>query len=604
MRTVFVTPLAVLLFLAAGGALHWGGNPFAAQWVWLAGLVACGLPVVLRTAMGVLSGRFATDVVATLAIITALLLGQPVAGLVVVLMQTGGEALERYAEGRASRAVHALEQDAPRIAHRIDTAGDSRVTSIPVAEIAVGERLLIRPGEMVPCDARVDGGASHVDTSRITGEPTPTRVGPGAALLSGILNLEGALTVVATAPAAESQYARIVELVRTAQHTRAPLQRLADRYAIWFTPVVLLVCAAAYALTGEWIRVLAVLVVATPCPLILATPVAIIGGVNKAARAHIVVRSGAAMERLASATYAAFDKTGTLTIGAPVVRDVVANDGVPSRELLRLAAGVELRSSHGLARSVVAAAVGAGLDVPHADDVVEDAGRGISGVVDGRRVAVGSRAYVRQGAGHEPAGTGNDPGLRAYVTVDGVHRGAIDFEDAVRPEAAPLIAQLRRLGLGGPILVSGDTEVHVRAMGAALGIADVRGGLLPGEKVAVLQALAQAGERVVMVGDGTNDAPALSAAHVGVALSGHGGGITTEAADVIILGSDLRRVADAVQISRRTLRIARESIRIGLALSITAMGFAAFGHITPIAGALIQEAIDIGVIVNALRASR
>lgn len=604
MRPAFVIPVVVLVFLGAGGILHGAGNPFAARWIWLAGLVACGFPVALRTVVGVLSGRFATDIVATLAILTALLLDQPVAGLVIVLMQTGGEALERYAEGRASRAVHALEQDAPRVAHRLEPAGDAGVRSIPVAEIVVGDRLLIRPGEMVPCDAQVEVGSSHVDTSRITGEPTPTRVGPGATLLSGVLNLEGALAVVATAPAAESQYARIVALVRSAQHTRAPLQRLADRYAIWFTPVVLLVCAAAYALTGEWVRVLAVLVVATPCPLILATPVAIIGGVNKAARSHIVVRSGAAMERLASATYAAFDKTGTLTIGAPVVREVVASNGVPAHELLRLAAGVELRSSHGLARSVVAAAVAADLEVPPAADVVEDPGRGITGTIEGRHVAVGSRDFVHHVAGRDPGGANGASGLRAYVAIDGAHRGSIDFEDAVRPDAAPLISDLRSLGLGGPVLVSGDTQAHASAVGASLGITDVRGALLPGAKVAALETLAQRGERVVMVGDGTNDAPALSAAHVGIALSGSGGGITTEAADVIILGTDLRRVADAVRISRRTLRIARESIHTGLALSIVAMGFAAFGHITPIAGALIQEAIDVGVIVNALRASR
>ena len=283
---------------------------------------------------------------------------------------------------------------------------------------------------------------------------------------------------------------------------------------------------------------------------------------------------------------------------------MVASDGVPPGELLRLAAGVELRSSHGLARSVVAAAVAAGLDVPAAEEVVEEPGSGIAGVVEGRRVVVGSRAYVGQHAGGGTADTGVIPGLRAYVAIDGAHRGSIDFEDAVRPEAASLIGDLRALGLKGPTLVSGDTEAHARAVGESLGIADVRGALLPGAKVAALEALAQQGERVVMVGDGTNDAPALSAAHVGVALSGTGGGITTEAADIIILGTDLRRVGDAVRISRRTLRIARESIRVGLALSISAMGFAAFGHITPIAGALIQEAIDIGVILNALRASR
>jgi heavy metal translocating P-type ATPase len=573
---------------------------------WTAGLVLTGAPVVWRTLRGIASGRFAADLVAMLAIVAALPLGQPLAGLIVVLMQTGGEALERYAQGRASEAVRELEAAAPRLAHRI---GPSGVEEIAADAVAVGDELLVRPGEMVPCDGVVIGGRSHVDVSRLTGEPIPATASAGVALRSGSLNLESPLTLRATAPARESQYARIVELVRSAQASKSPIQRLADRYAVWFTPLTLLVCALAWLVSGDSVRVLAVLVVATPCPLILATPVAIIGGINQAARRGIVFRHGTALEQLGGVRTAIFDKTGTLTIGRPEVARVLAAGALDESELLRLTAAVEHGSGHLLARMVVQAAEGRGIRVPEAHEVVEAPGQGVSGVVEGGRVTVGAWGYVvgrapeaepalRALLAGEPAGA-----LRASVAVEGVGVGAIEFADRVRPGLAELLARLRALGIRRTVLLSGDSQANAAGVAAEVGIDEAYGDLLPEAKVAVVHRLVKSGEPVVMTGDGTNDAPALSTATVGVALASGGGGITAEAADAVILADDPGRLADAIVISRRTLRVARESIWAGLGLSAVAMVVAGLGHIPPTVGALLQEGIDVAVILNALRAS-
>jgi heavy metal translocating P-type ATPase len=581
-------------------------GPSASRLVWTAGLLLTGLPVVWRTVRGMASGRFAADLVAMLAIVAAALLQQPLPGLIVVLMQTGGETLERYAEGRASEAVRELEAAAPRLAHRVGRDG---IEDVAADAVLVGDRLLVRPGEMVPCDGLVTEGRSHVDVSRLTGEPLPVTAVAGVALRSGSLNLESPLTLRATAVARESQYARIVELVRTAQASKSPLQRLADRYAVWFTPITLLTCAAAWLLSGDPDRVLAVLVVATPCPLILATPVAIIGGINQAARQGIIFRHGTALEQLGGVRIAVFDKTGTLTVGRPRVSRVLADSGLDDGELLRLAAGVEQGSGHLLARTVVEEALARGIVPAVGTEVVEAAGQGVSGIADGRRVTVGGWSYVlARSPGAEPSlrallAAAPPSRLRAYVAVDGLGTGVIEYADQLRPELAGFLDRLGRLGVRRTVLLSGDDQANVDAVGAAMGIAEAHGDLLPEAKVAYVHRLVKAGEKVLMVGDGTNDAPALSSATVGIALASGGGGITAEAADAVILADDPTRVAEAIAISRRTLRLARQSIWAGLGLSGAAMIAASLGYIPPTAGALLQEAIDVAVILNALRAA-
>jgi heavy metal translocating P-type ATPase len=600
-------PALASLFVLAGAALL--ATPAGSAWsfrTWYAGLLITGSPVLWRTLRHVVRGHLATDVVAMLAIVVAAILQEPLAGLIVVLMQTGGEALERYAEGRASRAVRRLEEEAPRIAHRMGASG---IRDVAVDDVAIGDALLIRPGEMVPCDGVVMDGVSQVDSSRLTGEVLPVNARAGTLLMSGTLNLTGPLTLRATALTRESQYARIVELVRSAAASKAPLQRLADRYAVWFTPVTLVVCAISWIASGDATTALAVLVVATPCPLILATPIAIIGGVNRAATRHIIMRTGGALERLSAARVAVFDKTGTLTQGGAAVSGVTPANGQSPHSLLRLAAALEQYSGHALARSVVEAARDTALELPPATDVVEDAGRGVSGRVEGSAVAVGGHDYigefvVRDGMrGTAAPVSGEDSTLRAHVAVDGRLAGTIEFAERVRPGARQMVEELRALGIRRVLLLSGDRERNTRDVASAVGADAWEGSLLPTEKLERIDALSRAEGPVLMVGDGTNDAPALSRADVGVALAGHGGGVTAEAADVVILTDELSRVSEAVEISRRTMRIARQSIRVGLTLSGIAMLVAAVGRIPPVIGALLQEAIDIAVIVNALRAS-
>ena len=564
------------------------------------------MPVVWSTVRGAAAGRFAADLVASFAIVGSLLLVQPLAGLVVVLMQTGGEALERYAEGRASAAVRELEAAAPRIAHQLER-GEPR--DVAVDAVKVGDLILVRPGELIPCDVEVVDGDSSVDTSRLTGEPMPVPARPGSRFLSGSLNLDGVLKARVLAPAGESQYARIVELVRSAQASKSPLQRLADRYAVWFTPLTLIVCGATWALSGDPVRALAVLVVATPCPLILATPVAIIGGINRAARHGIIFRHGGALEQLGQVNVAIFDKTGTLTVGHPEVAQVIPARLFSADELLRLAAGVEQGSGHPLARTVVGAARARGLVPPEPRDIVEAPGQGVGGRVEGREVAVGGWDYLTArypGIDQElQALRGSDgrAALRAFVAVDGQAAGIIEYADRVRPELEGLVARLRALGLRRVVLLSGDDQANTDAVARAIGIEEAHGQLLPEDKVAHVRRLVKAGEKVLMVGDGTNDAPALSSATVGIALASGGGGITAEAADAVLLADDPSRVVTAIAISRRTLGLARQSIWVGLGLSACAMAAASLGYVPPTLGALLQEAIDVGVILNALRAA-
>ncbi len=600
-----IVPTLAVLTIVAGAAARLAGYGEGVARGWLLALVVLGAPIVWRMLAAARHGRFATDLVAAAAVIAAVLLREPLPGLVIVVMQTGGEALERYAEGRASAAVRDLEAAAPRHAHRALPGG---FEDVDADAVAIGDTLLIRPGELVPCDGIVVDGSSDVDASSLTGEPVPIAAHVGTKLLSGSLNGAGSLTVRATSLARTSQYARIVELVRDAQSTKAPLQRLAERYAIWFTPLTALACAAAYLASGDWTRVLAVLVVATPCPLILAPPVAIVAGINRAARRQIIVRNGAALEQLGSVTAAVFDKTGTLSVGKPVLERVAALDGLPEDAALRLAGALEQASSHPLARVVVVAAEQRAGALPVPVEVVELAGQGVTGLVEGRRVHVGSRRYITANAPADAAASraarDADPGLTSFIAVDGRLAGVLHFADTLRPDVGALLIRLKSLGVRRTLLLSGDHDATTRAVAERVGITEVRGDLLPQDKVAAVEQLVRDGEVVLMVGDGTNDAPALSAAHVGIALAGHGGGITSEAADVIILSDQLERVGDAVAIGRRTARLARESIWAGLVLSGIAMGFAGVGMIPPTVGALLQEAIDVAVILNALRASR
>ena len=406
-----------------------------------------------------------------------------------------------------------------------------------------------------------------------------------------------------------------MELVRSAQATKAPLQRLADRYAVWFTPITLIVCALAWYWSGDARRALAVLVVATPCPLILATPIALIGGINRAARRQIIIRNGGALEQLGAATLAVFDKTGTLTLGRPDVAHVTTLARWSERDLLRYAGAVERDAAHLLARSFYAEASArlqqTSDEIPPATSVTEVPGRGAAGVVEGREVIVGAWSYVNERvtatpelmAARESADQGT-PGLRAYIAIDGAMAGVVEFADRLRDDAIGVMTALDTLGVHRRVLLSGDQPANVDAIARAVGFTEAYGEFHPADKARFIHALVNAGEIVLMVGDGINDAPALTAASVGIALAAHGGGISAEAADIVLLADHLDRVPEAIAISRRTIRIARQSIVVGLGLSAVAMLVAALGFLRPALGAGLQEVIDVAVILNALRSSR
>ncbi len=592
-----VTTIAVVGLATGLVTRYAAGSPLWAERIFLATLVLGGAPLVATTLRGLLRGRFAADVVATLAILAALALGQYFAGAVIVLMQSGGEALEAFAFHRASQAVDALLARAPKLARRLD---DGRLVEIPVEQVAVDDVLAVRPGDLVPVDAVVLEGRSAVDQSALTGEPLPARAEPGVELMSGSVNLDGALKVRALRTSAESQYQQIVHLVEEARRDRPPIQRIADRYAVWFTPLAIGMCVITYALTHSPTNVLAVLVVATPCPLILATPVAVIAGISRAAEQGVIVKAGSAIEQIGRVRAVVFDKTGTLTIGHPTVAHLHAANGVSENEVLQLAASVEQLSSHHLGAAVVAAAEERGLSVITPSAFHEEPGSGVAANVGGRNVIVGSAAFL---TAH---GIATDGGARAttiaYVGVDGAFAGAIEFADQIRDDAPALVAALPALGVAHVALLTGDREPNAVAIGRAVGIDDVRAELLPADKVLAVRDLKRAFGSVLMVGDGINDAPALATATVGVAMGAHAPAASAAAADIVLLVDDVSRVHDAMLIGRHMRRVAVEGIAIGLGVSFLLMVIASFGYILPAVGALLQEALDTVVILNALRA--
>ncbi|MBI4419890.1 MAG: cadmium-translocating P-type ATPase [Gemmatimonadetes bacterium] len=598
-RVVRQYPLVVAA--AAGLASGLAARPLlghaTSDWILLATLLACGLPLVGRTLWGMAKGRFAADLVAMLAIVAAIALHQYFAGAVIVLMQSGGEALERHAMGRASEALDALLARAPTVAHRLH---GSSIEHVRVEDVRVGDLLLIRPGDPVPVDGEVTEGTSAVDQSAITGEPLPLQASVGTALLSGSVNLDGALTLRASRRSEHSQYQAIVELVRTARRLKPPIQRLADRWAVWFTPLTLAVCAAAYLATGDPQTVLAVLVVATPCPLILAVPVAVTAAISRAAEVGIIVKTGIAIEEMGRAKVVVFDKTGTLTIGQPTVSAARSLDGMAGDNILRLAAAVEQFSSHSLGHAIAHAGQDRFGSLPRPQEFEETPGLGVAGLVEGRRVEVGSGPFfASRGVVVPPA----DPGrTAAYVTVDGSVAGVVELADRLRHQVPALMQRLAVLGVHDTVMLTGDRRISAEAIAAQAGIRTVRADLLPAQKVEAIEDLKRRYGTVVMVGDGINDAPALAAATIGVAVSAHGTAAPAEAADMVLMVDDISRVADAMSISQRMRRIALQSIGVGLGVSLALMIVASFGLISPAAGAVIQEALDAGVILNALRA--
>jgi heavy metal translocating P-type ATPase len=597
--------------IAAGFALHLAGASGAGHIVWRAAVSLLAAELAFEVARTVIvHHHLGVDTIALVAMVGALALDEELAGAVIGLMFSGGAALEAAASRRARRELTLLIQRAPRVAQlRVDGG----VEEVPVDRVRCGDTVLVRSGEVVPVDGTVVGGDAVVDTSMLSGEPLPVTVHAGMAVMSGSANAGGPFDVRAEQPAAASAYAALVRLVEQAQAQRAPLVRVADRYAGFFLPITLLVAAIAWGSSGDPVRGLAVVVVATPCPLILAAPIALVCGLSRAARSGIIVKGAGAIETLGEARTVLFDKTGTLTVGRPEVREIVPLDGVAAGEVLRLAASVDRFSAHVLGEALVGAANESGLRLRVPTDIDEDPGQGIAGTVDGHRVAVGSRIFLRS-QGYDPdaladaslaAGRGSGE-AHVLVGVDGRPAGVIVMADELRPDADLIVHRLRAEGVRHVAMVSGDRTSVARRVGAALGVDRVYAEQSPEDKLDVVRALRQDPHLspVMMVGDGVNDAPALAIADLGMAMGAAGATVSSETADAVITVDRVDRVADAIHIGRQTLRIARQSVLAGMGLSTVAMGVAAAGYLPPVAGALLQEAIDLAVILNALRALR
>ena len=609
-RTAHLILFAIALTgLVAGGVLTWLGRPYEAFLVW----TAATAPVVAGLAVAIvrdfLKGLVGVDAIALVAMATALALGEPLAGVVVAIMYAGGNVLEHYARRRAELNLRALTDRTPRIARRID--GD-RMDEIPVAEVAVGDELLVRAGEVLPVDGLLASEAAIIDESALTGEAMPVHHRDGEALRSGTVNAGEAFRFRATAQADESTYAGIVRMVEAAYTAKAPFIRLADRFALLLLPVTLVVAGVAWFASGDPVRALAVLVVATPCPLILAAPIAYVAGVSRAAHAGVLMKGGAALEAMSQAKTAIFDKTGTLTEGGAhlVAIDIApgkaAKGGDPDT-VLALAASLEQASSNVVAQAVVRTARDKGLNLLHPHAVQEHRGRGMEGKVDGTHVCIGARDLVC-GDGKLPKWAhesveraAQQQALTVFVAFDGELRGILLLRDLIRPEAVATLAALRAEGIERIAMLTGDNEEAAQLAKADLDLDAVWAGQAPGGKVEIVRQETSRAS-TMMIGDGINDAPALAAATVGVAMGSKGATASSEAADVVILIDRLDRVADALAISRRSRAIAVQSIVAGLALSGAAMVVAAFGYLTPVAGAVLQEGIDVAVILNALRA--
>ncbi|GAA3017508.1 heavy metal translocating P-type ATPase [Microbacterium aurantiacum] len=592
--TVVVGILALVLALA--------DLTDAARWVSVlsvSGFIVFTLVGMIRD---VLRGHVGLDILAVVAMVATLAVGEYAASLIIVLMLSGGQALEDIAGRRANRELTALLERAPRTAHRVRTGpdGTDAVADVPADEVAVGDVLLIRPAEIVPVDGVLLSPAANMDESSLTGESMPVPRTAGEEVLSGSVNGSAAIRVRALRRSADSQYQQIVALVREAQESRAPVVRLADRFAIPFTAVSLVIAGAAWGISGDPTRFAEVLVLATPCPLLIAAPVAFLGGLSRAARAGVIIKGGAVIEQLARVRTAAFDKTGTLTRGHPTVVEVRAADGWTPDDVLRLAASAEQYSTHVLADGIRRAAEERGLPLSAATAAEETATNGVRAAIEGRSVVVGKPRYVRSLAPDTRTVEIASGQAAAYVAVDGVFAGALILADDPRAESAGVIAWLRAHGVERAVMLTGDAEPTARAIAAAVGIDEVRADLLPADKVQLAAGLQP--RPVLMVGDGVNDAPVLAAADVGIAMGAKGATAAGEAASVVILKDSLAGVVDAVAIGRDTLRVALSAIGIGIALSIGLMLVATTGLIPAVAGALVQELVDLATILYALRA--
>ena len=598
-----VALLSLALFGLVSGLVLWlVGRPDLAGIAWTAGVVPVLLALCVEIVRSLAQGGVGLDIVAALSMSAALLFGETLAAAVVALMYSGGTFLESFAQGRARREMSDLLSRVPRTATR---HRNGALDEVPLDDIAPGDLLLIRQGDVAPVDGTVESAGAMLDQSALTGESMPARLAHGQDVMSGSTNAGEAFDLRVTRRAADSTYAGIVRLVEAAQKSKAPMARLADRYSLLFLAVTVALATAAWWFTGDPIRAVAVLVVATPCPLILAVPVALVAGLSRAAHFGVLIKGAKPLEALARITTLILDKTGTLTEGRPQIVSIDRHGELSGDDVLYFAAALDQASKHPIAQAIVGAAQARGIALPIPASVVETPGEGAAGTIDGRRVVVGGAGFVASQLGvADPERTVVEAGsVVVSLGVDGKPAGHIVMADALRAGTAELLSGLRRLGVGRILLATGDRRAVAEAVTAGLGLDAVRADLTPDQKVLLVLTERKNGP-VMMVGDGVNDAPALAAADIGVAMGARGAAASAEAADVVLLVDHLDRLLPGIEIAQRSCRIALESVAAGIGLSVLGMIAAAFGYLSPVQGALLQELIDVAVILNALRALR
>ncbi|MGA8738734.1 MAG: heavy metal translocating P-type ATPase [Nitrososphaeraceae archaeon] len=620
-------PAIAIIGLIVGTVVHYIFNDEeTGQWIWFITLVIGGAPIVFETIKEMLHGRFASDIVAMLAISTAIITNEAFPGVIIVIMQSGGKALEDYAFRKATTSLDELMTRSPKIAHR--KINDNEIEEVDVERIRIGDQLVIRPGDLVPVDGTIVSGNAQIDESSLTGEPLSKIKHIGEEVFSGTINTGNIFEIKAKRISEESQYSKIVKLVKKAREEKAPIQRLADKYAVWFTPITLAMCGFGWLLTQNVQTILSVLVVATPCPLIFATPVAIIGGIDKAAKRSIIVKSGSAIEQISRADAIVFDKTGTITYGVPLVEDIILLDNFKKNQngrninyskddILFKAASLEQMSSHPSAQSITRAGKEKFNSFPLPTSFHESSGSGVEGYVTGEHIMVGSYNYIESqfntNTNYDTINSNRDllktitdfqkrGKMVALVNINGTNAGIITFTDKIRDGVATMIQDLKKKGMKETIMLTGDSLDNAKSIANQIGVDNYKYDLLPEDKVNEVKKLREKFKDIIMIGDGINDAPALATATVGIAMGAKGTAISAEAADVVLLVDDVTKVSDVIHIGKETIKVAKQSIFFGMGISFLLMIFASFGLILPSVGALFQEALDIGVILNALRA--
>jgi heavy metal translocating P-type ATPase len=606
-RTTLIAILALLCILAYLAIQYfqlanWGLNP---NWpLWIALLVG-GIPLVSELFLGALKFKFGADLLGGISIIVSILLGEYLAGAIIVLMLSGGEALESYALSNASSVLSALAKRLPAVAHRrrSDKPDSTDIETVPLAELRVGDAVVVYPHDVAPIDGLVIEGHSVMDESYLTGEPFKITKTKGSNVISGAVNGDGVLVIEATHVASDSRYARIMEVMQESQQTRPQMRRLGDQLGAWFTPVALLVATIAWALSNDPSRFLSVLVVATPCPLLLAIPIAILGSISLCASRSIIVKNPVALEQVPSVRTAIFDKTGTLTYGEPTLTKQVVAPNYQANRILSLVASIERYSKHPLANAILKAAELEHLPTLPANSVSEEPGKGLTGFVDGHRITVTSRKKALE---NQASGLNNMPqtssGLECVILLDGTYVATYQMHDAPRADSKAFVNHLAgNHRITKTMIVSGDRESEVKYLAEQVGIGTILSQQSPEQKLEIVRAETKQA-KTLYVGDGINDAPAMMAASVGVAI-GQGSDVTAQAADVVVMDNKLAKVDEFMHIGRRMRTIVLQSALGGMALSILAMLAACFGLLNPVSGAIFQEVVDVLAVLNALRAA-